>query len=111
MITHIDQDHDGLISYTELMTAYDNGEVRDALNMMGLGREDLKIIFGLLDDDNSGSLDYNEFIDKFLKAQSQDLRIYLMMTKLRTDSTAKAVKSIQRHLNVNEAYNHSETNP
>jgi len=98
VIRQVDSDNNGTISYQELMDGYDHPSVRHTLEMIGVNKEDLQIMFRLMDEDGSGDLDYDEFIDTFLKAQGQDLRIYLMMTKLQMDSVAKTVKRLQSKL-------------
>mmetsp|Transcript_81001 Transcript_81001/g.208506 ORF Transcript_81001/g.208506 Transcript_81001/m.208506 type:complete len:610 (-) Transcript_81001:361-2190(-) len=103
VIKKIDADQSGTISMKELMAGYNMPEVRQTLNLIGIDRDDLKDMFSLMDEDGSGDLNYDEIIEAFSKAQGQDLRIYLMMTKLQTDSVAKMTRRIVRDLDAAEA--------
>eukprot|EP00972_Heterocapsa_arctica_P110745 16306357-Heterocapsa_arctica.AAC.1 len=78
----------------ELMEVYDMPDARDTLQMMGIRKNDLQGIFQLLDMDKSGDLDYSEFMDAFVASHTQDLRTYLMMTKLQCDSMAVCIKRL-----------------
>jgi len=96
IIAQIDVDNSGTISWEELMEAYHNlPEVHHTLSMMGLSEHNLQGLFQLMDTDESGDLDYAEFMDTFITAQRQDLRTYLMMTKLQCDNTATCIKSLE----------------
>ena len=57
----------------------------------------------LMDSDGSGDLDYDEFIDAFVKAQGQDLRIYLMMTRLQCNYVAQSVNRIKSEMGIDPA--------
>jgi len=95
VIASIDEDKSGSISEKELLSAFEIPEVRHQLDVMGLDENDLHNLFKMLDQDGSGDLDYDEFINAFLKAQGQDLRIYLMMQKTQVDSMANTVRKLE----------------
>ena len=56
------------------MAGYDNEpEIRGILAMLDIDRSDLGLLFDLIDNDDSGSCSYKEFVSYLLKAQSQDM--------------------------------------
>merc|ERR1711879_395391 len=71
----LDTNHDGRLSLQELFDGFDNvPEIRHHCFLLNLGRDDLENLFSFLDDDESVSLDYREFVDNLFTAQVQDLR-------------------------------------
>lgn len=98
MAKRLDKDNDGLLSHDEMMTAFDDDAIRETLEVLGINMEDFSQMFTLMDVDGSGDLDYDEFIESFLKAHAMEERMYMMMIKLQTDSVARAVTHVMEDL-------------
>jgi len=98
VLEQIDTDHDHKISMDEIMHGYDVPMVRDNMNMLGISKGDLDEIFTLMDLENSGDLDYKQFLGMFHKAQGQDLRIYLMMMHLQNQRMGHTVDLLRKDI-------------
>jgi len=102
VIQLFDENQDGLISYEEMMTGYEVKEIRDVLEVMGIERDDLQLMFQLMDEDDSGDLQYDEFISSFLKAQGQEPMVYWMMMKLQISKMLKMTCRVSERLEKHE---------
>eukprot|EP00927_Polykrikos_kofoidii_P019371 TRINITY_DN19046_c0_g1_i4.p1 TRINITY_DN19046_c0_g1~~TRINITY_DN19046_c0_g1_i4.p1 ORF type:complete len:556 (-),score=83.11 TRINITY_DN19046_c0_g1_i4:123-1724(-) len=70
---NIDADKSGTVSLEELETgAESNSDFKGALAAMDLGSEDLKTVFSILDEDNSGTVTYKEFVSQLYKFKTQE---------------------------------------
>jgi len=59
----------------------DSDAFADTMAVMDLRREDLQIVFKILDEDGSGSVTYKEFIEQLHKMKSQDTQTMLIFIK------------------------------
>jgi hypothetical protein len=90
---HIDHNRNGHITLMELLDGFESEpEVRSYLQGMNINTEDLRTIFDLMDIDRSGDLSYDEFVNTFVKAQSQDARIHMMTVKLQSTQILREVR-------------------
>ena len=55
-----------------------------------------------MDEDDSGDLQYDEFITSFLKAQGQEPMVYSMMMKLQIDKIIKMVNRVNEKFEIQE---------
>eukprot|EP00927_Polykrikos_kofoidii_P019369 TRINITY_DN19046_c0_g1_i2.p1 TRINITY_DN19046_c0_g1~~TRINITY_DN19046_c0_g1_i2.p1 ORF type:complete len:584 (-),score=85.28 TRINITY_DN19046_c0_g1_i2:63-1748(-) len=79
---NIDADKSGTVSLEELETgAESNSDFKGALAAMDLGSEDLKTVFSILDEDNSGTVTYKEFVSQLYKIKTQDSHTLLVIIK------------------------------
>jgi len=72
----IDSDGDGLVALDEIFHAYDHVPTfASRLSMMNINRKDLNTIYKILDVDNSGDVNYREFVNHLygLEANSPNL--------------------------------------
>jgi Ca2+-binding EF-hand superfamily protein len=94
ILQNIDQDCSGDITMEEFLSGYDtNQDLQVLLKMLDLDRTDISQLFDLMDNDDSGTLSYPEFLNCVRKAETQDLRVQMMVVKLRMGDIAKSVKS------------------
>mmetsp|Transcript_70937 Transcript_70937/g.178884 ORF Transcript_70937/g.178884 Transcript_70937/m.178884 type:complete len:729 (-) Transcript_70937:50-2236(-) len=78
----LDADASGCLTMEELMEGYRDPEIRDTLDELTIGKDDLKRLFQLMDREQSGHIGYDEFVDNLYKAQTMDMRMYLLNMKL-----------------------------
>jgi len=78
----MDQDKSGNLTLDELLNGYDTDEYfANLLKSMDISRDDVRIVFNILDQDSSGDIDYVEFVDQLHRLKSQDehtLLIFIM---------------------------------
>jgi len=92
LYSSVDTNGDGYISMGELLEGFENEkDLREYMQCLDIDREDLALIFDLMDVNHSGSLSYDEFVNHFVKAQSQDPRMYMMVMKLQSAQIMRAL--------------------
>ena len=78
----LDADNSGELSKDELVHGYDNiQDFREALLELQIGREDLEIVWIILDNDKSGLVSYTEFIAQLLGMKNSDSQFMLAYIK------------------------------
>jgi len=78
----LDRDGSGKLTLDELMHGHgENSEFADLLHMMDIGERDLDVVFGLLDNDGSGDVDYREFVEQLHVIKSQEARTMLVFIR------------------------------
>lgn len=78
----MDVDGSGSLCYAELVNGFDTNEpFRDALDVMDVKRNDLAMVFDILDKDKSGDVDYDEFINELYYFKSHDSHTMLVFIK------------------------------
>jgi len=83
VMQRLDSDNSGSIGLDELMQGYSDKTVKSMLDDMCIDKSDLEMLFKLMDADDSGELEYTEFIHALMKAQTQDPKVYTMTMQLR----------------------------
>ena len=102
MIQLFDDNQDGHITYQEMMRGFEVKQVREVLEVMDIEKDDLHSMFKLMDEDDSGDLEYDEFISSFLKAQGQEPTVYWMMMKLQISKIMKMLHRVDEKLEIHE---------
>merc|ERR1712137_1398763 len=65
MFSSIDTDGTMDVSLGDLESAYDTiDDFRQATHLLGISRDDLEMLFEILDPDESGSVELDEFVDR-----------------------------------------------
>jgi len=108
----LDEDNSGSLTLDELLEGYDeNPEFHLALSSMDVQREDISSLFNILDDDSSGHVEYDEFVDQLHKMKTQDSHVVLVFIrgavkelKQMTIFQGKQITQIQERLTANEAH-------
>jgi len=78
----LDADESGELSLDELMDGIDvNPRFAATMAVMDVRKEDMHIIFNILDEDNSGTVTYSEFVEHLHKMKSQDNHTMLIFIK------------------------------
>lgn len=74
----MDGDKSGNLSFSELMSGWDTApEFADTLTAMDIKKEDMQMIFSVLDTDNSGDVRYEEFVDQLHMLKTNEVRLIL----------------------------------
>mmetsp|Transcript_70113 Transcript_70113/g.196452 ORF Transcript_70113/g.196452 Transcript_70113/m.196452 type:complete len:535 (+) Transcript_70113:46-1650(+) len=69
----MDEDKSGNLTLEELLVGFDSIEYfSNLLKAMDISRDDLKVVFNILDKDSSGDIDYVEFVDQLHRLKNQD---------------------------------------
>merc|ERR1719191_1749559 len=62
MFCHTDEDASGQVSWNEFQKHMDDPEFRDYVRRLGIDPRDAKLLFKLLDNDQSGEIDIEELL-------------------------------------------------
>merc|ERR1719506_725490 len=78
----LDEDNSGCLTLDELLDGFDqNPEFHVALSSMDVQKEDISSLFNILDDDGSGSVQYDEFVEQLHKMKTQDSHVVLVFIR------------------------------
>jgi hypothetical protein len=78
----LDDDNSGCLTLDELLTGFDsNPEFHVAMSSMDVQREDISSLFNILDEDGSGHVEYDEFVDQLHKMKTQDAHVVLVFIR------------------------------
>lgn len=95
----IDSDESGTISLEELMHGYEtNPELANQLRFLDVKKDDMKILFTVLDHDGSGSVDYEEFVEQLFNMQNQDTGVVLSFIRSYVQDVRKQLVTQGREL-------------
>mmetsp|Transcript_3898 Transcript_3898/g.10812 ORF Transcript_3898/g.10812 Transcript_3898/m.10812 type:complete len:523 (-) Transcript_3898:98-1666(-) len=79
MCHSMDEDGSGCLTLQELLNGYDNDQYfANSLKAMDIEKDDLEMVFNILDKDGSGDIDYSEFVDQLHKLKTQDQHTLLI---------------------------------
>jgi len=85
-----DESHD--LSLQELLEGFDsNIPFRNELSSMDVKKDDMHAVFGILDSDNSGKVNYDEFIEELHKMKTHDAHTLLVFIKFYVVEVRKLV--------------------
>jgi len=78
----LDEDGSRTMTLNELLDGFDtNNEFRVAMASMDVERDDISNLFSILDEDDSGEVSYDEFIDQLYKTKTQDTHVVLVFIR------------------------------
>jgi len=78
----LDEDGSGELSLQELLDGFDkNAQFAMTLSVMDIKKDDMEVVFGILDEDHSGAVTYSEFAEQLHKMKSQDAQTMLIFIK------------------------------
>jgi len=78
----MDDDKSGHLTLKELLDGFDNNDdFRKEMALMDVTKDDFDMVFAILDNDNSGSVTYTEFIEQLHKMKSEDSHMMLTMIR------------------------------
>eukprot|EP00927_Polykrikos_kofoidii_P086550 TRINITY_DN9731_c0_g2_i1.p1 TRINITY_DN9731_c0_g2~~TRINITY_DN9731_c0_g2_i1.p1 ORF type:complete len:746 (+),score=110.33 TRINITY_DN9731_c0_g2_i1:135-2372(+) len=95
----IDSDQNGTLTLEELLTAStDCVAFRHLMAEMGIGEKDISQVFNLLDADDSGDVDYSEFVDHVYQLRFGDEKLLLGMTKGKVLEVQKELSRVRNEV-------------
>jgi hypothetical protein len=78
----LDYDGSGTLNVEELREGMTNNpEFGDAMKAMDISSDDIDVVFGMLDEDRSGDVDYEEFIAQVHKMKTNDTHTLLIFIR------------------------------
>jgi len=90
MFMDMDTDGNGMISIDELVDGYGRGSAfREVMDLMDIHNEDLNLVFQICDPDQSGEIDYEEFVDKLHYIRHVNPHTLLVFTKALAESVCQ----------------------
>merc|ERR1719329_1012485 len=96
---NMDADQSGQVTYTELLHGYDTEpNLRGVLDKMDLGVEDLKMVYTFMDNDDSGSIAFIEFVDQLWKMKNMDSHMMLVFIRHHIQEVLKTTKQQTEHM-------------
>lgn len=92
MCRQLDGDGSGDLTLDELLSGIDgHKDFRDQLLAMDIRKEDMSLVFNILDADGSGSVNYEEFVTELFKMKSHDSHTLLVFIKHYVTDIKKSV--------------------
>lgn len=99
LCAEIDTDESGNISMEELMHGYETKpELANQMRFLDVKKDDMKILFAVLDHDGSGSVDYEEFVEQLFNMQNQDTGVVLSFIRSYVQDVRKQLVTQGREL-------------
>mmetsp|Transcript_102110 Transcript_102110/g.284300 ORF Transcript_102110/g.284300 Transcript_102110/m.284300 type:complete len:584 (+) Transcript_102110:44-1795(+) len=82
MCQRIDKDKSGQLSFEELDAGWENNaDFQELMFTLDIDREDMHVVFKILDGDGSGMVDYSEFARQLQKLKALDMHTLLVFIK------------------------------
>eukprot|EP00930_Biecheleria_cincta_P042043 TRINITY_DN28913_c0_g1_i2.p1 TRINITY_DN28913_c0_g1~~TRINITY_DN28913_c0_g1_i2.p1 ORF type:complete len:612 (-),score=116.69 TRINITY_DN28913_c0_g1_i2:497-2332(-) len=95
----IDSDSSGTISLDELMVGYEsNPELANSMRFLDVKKDDMKILFDVLDQDSDGAVEYEEFVEQLFNMQNQDTGVVLSFIRSYVQDVRKQLMRQNRDL-------------
>eukprot|EP00927_Polykrikos_kofoidii_P006732 TRINITY_DN12722_c0_g2_i2.p1 TRINITY_DN12722_c0_g2~~TRINITY_DN12722_c0_g2_i2.p1 ORF type:complete len:559 (+),score=66.14 TRINITY_DN12722_c0_g2_i2:95-1771(+) len=96
----MDTNLNGVLSLDEVVQSYDtNAEFRDMMRLMDVKREEMPLIFAMMDTDKSGDISSAEFVEQLHRIKSQDLHTMLVFMRYYISSLSEFVRESFNSIN------------
>jgi len=94
----IDEDEDGRLTSNELLAAFEHSHAfRDLMTALDVHPKELEVMLKVMDKDDNGYLDYEEFCDEVSRFKSFDRSMMLVLLKFSMRELQNAVKVDMEH--------------
>lgn len=104
----MDDDKSGSVSFAELIAGWDaSKEFADTLTAMDIKKDDMRMIFNVLDTDGSGDVRYEEFVDQLHMLKTNETRLILftvMGIRCQVEERFKLLQSMLPPCHLNESH-------
>ena len=99
LCAQMDHDDSSSISLDEVLNAWDvSDEFHEVMVQLGVQRNDLVMIFKLLDTEGDGDVEYKEFVDQLYQLCTGDVRMMIANMRLNLQDYVRDIKKQQRVL-------------
>jgi len=99
MFEEMDSSDDQALNIEEVMSYYDSNQLfRSILNRMDIHKSDLPVIFDILDTDNTGDLQFNEFVHGLHALKNENSHTLAVFTKYYAEKMFAAWPEIKQML-------------
>mmetsp|Transcript_75384 Transcript_75384/g.140613 ORF Transcript_75384/g.140613 Transcript_75384/m.140613 type:complete len:648 (+) Transcript_75384:97-2040(+) len=103
----MDTDQSGCLTVEEVYDGYaSNAEFEQTLQVMDVGPEDLQMVFEILDEDHSGSVTYEEFVEQLYKMKTQESHTLLVFMHHHLVGLKNKVDSLEEEMHTTVAALH-----
>jgi len=91
--SQMDTDHNGRLTLDEFLEGYDNNSTfAEIINLMDVKKEDLCVVFRMMDSSDKGEVPYRDFVENLHKVKTQDSHTILMFIKFYLGEVRRDVK-------------------
>merc|ERR1712048_1325151 len=88
----LDKDQSGSLTLDELVNGYESDPAfEDVMLLLDISQKDMSTVFGIMDEDRSGEVRYEEFVEELYKMKSEDSHTMITFIKF-------YVQEIQREM-------------
>merc|ERR1711879_704386 len=95
----MDKDAGGSITLDEPISSYDTqSDFREILDIMDITREDLRLVFTIMDKDQSGDVNYEEFVEQLETMKNQNSHTLIVFIRHYTETIKHMMEGQQRLL-------------
>eukprot|EP00931_Biecheleriopsis_adriatica_P118863 TRINITY_DN94175_c0_g1_i1.p1 TRINITY_DN94175_c0_g1~~TRINITY_DN94175_c0_g1_i1.p1 ORF type:complete len:584 (-),score=105.00 TRINITY_DN94175_c0_g1_i1:58-1728(-) len=92
----MDSDESGCIEVQELLEGFrSNAQLANYLKFLDVKLEDVQILFNTLDDDRSGTINHEEFVDQLFKMHNQDPGVMMSFIKTYVQDVRNKVTNLE----------------
>eukprot|EP00747_Dinoflagellata_sp_TGD_P138643 gnl/TRDRNA2_/TRDRNA2_175800_c3_seq31.p1 gnl/TRDRNA2_/TRDRNA2_175800_c3~~gnl/TRDRNA2_/TRDRNA2_175800_c3_seq31.p1 ORF type:complete len:584 (+),score=76.87 gnl/TRDRNA2_/TRDRNA2_175800_c3_seq31:255-1754(+) len=88
----MDVNDDGTLSLDELMGGFKIPEFEHAMKLMDVRQEDMSTLWNIMDEDGSGDVSYDEFVEQLHKMKCQDDHMMLVFIKSHVKDMQSRIK-------------------
>merc|ERR1719408_159963 len=82
LCSELDTDENGSLTYQEVLDGFTHNEAfYDIMEAMDIFPEDIASVWGILDRDHVGHIDYEEFAEELFKLKSEDAHTMMVFIK------------------------------
>lgn len=113
LCVQMDTDFSGSLTLDELLQGVDTlPEFMNQMRLMDISREDMEVVFSILDIDKSGDVNYREFVEELYKLKNRDSHTLLIFIKhyvmeLR-ESVARQVNLLKDYVETDNFHIHED---
>lgn len=99
LFASMDEDGSGSLTLPEMLDSYDKSDqFREILELMDIGREDMALVFEIMDVDGSGDVSYQEFVEQLHRIRTTSNQTLLVFMSHHIMRMRKSIDRVDRTL-------------